>query len=63
MDLDDLPAKKDDIIQPLEIEDIDTLGPEELSQRIERLKALIGKYEAAIAERGSSRSEAEALFS
>lgn len=63
MDLDDLPAKKDDIIQPLEIEDIDTLGPEELSQRIDRLKALIGMYEAAIAERGSSRSEAEALFS
>lgn len=63
MDLDDLPVKKDDLIRTLEIEDIDALGPDELTERIERLKVLIARYEKAINDRGSSRSEAEALFS
>ena len=62
MDLDDLPKKKDDFIADLEKEDIDTLGPEELAERIERLEALKQRYQAAIDARGSSRAAAEALF-
>ena len=63
MEMDDLPKQKDDFVADLEKEDIDTLGPEELAERVERLKAVIQRYEAAIAARGSSRSAAEALFS
>ena len=63
MDLDELPKRKDDFIGDLEREDIDTLGPDELAERIERLNALKSRYQAAIDARGSSRSAAEALFS
>lgn len=41
---------------------IDTMSVEELEERIDLLKAEIGRLEQAIAARNKTRSEAESLF-
>jgi len=41
---------------------IDTMSVEELTQRIDMLKAEIGRLEQAIAARQKTRSEADSLF-
>ncbi|MGD8327102.1 MAG: DUF1192 domain-containing protein [Sphingomonadales bacterium] len=62
MDMDDMPLRKDGALKQLQKEDLDPYSLEALNERIEVLRAEITRSEAAIKEKSSSRSAAEALF-
>lgn len=61
MDEDDLPKPKGPLADLVK-EDLSPMGVEELSNRIEALKAEISRTEAAISARSSTRAAAEAVF-
>lgn len=59
---DDLPTLVSDLMTQLETEDLDSWSKEALEERVARMQAEIARTEAAIDDRGASRSAAEALF-
>ncbi len=62
MDDDALNEKPDLTLGFLVKQDLYTLSADDLNERIASLKAEIARCEAALNDRGSSRSEAEKLF-
>ncbi|MEO1242038.1 MAG: DUF1192 domain-containing protein [Pseudomonadota bacterium] len=62
MDDDALNEKPDLTLGFLAKQDLYTLSVDDLNERIGSLKAEIARCEAALNDRGSSRSEAEKLF-
>jgi len=63
MDLDDLfPSKPDDPLVALGKQYLDPLSIEELKERVELLKAEIGRVEAHMQRAQTHRSAAEELF-
>ncbi len=63
MDIDDLfPSKPGDPLTELGRQDLDPLSVDELRERIEALKAEIGRVEAHIERVSAHRSAAEELF-
>ena len=62
MDDDALNEKPDLTLGFLAKQDLYTMSVDDLEERIAALKAEITRCEAAIKDRGSSRSEAEKLF-
>lgn len=62
MDDDALNEKPDLTLGFLAKQDLYTLSVDDLNERIASLKAEIARCEAALNDRGSSRSEAEKLF-
>lgn len=62
MDDDALNEKPDLTLGFLTKQDLYTLSVDDLNERIVSLKAEIARCEAALNDRGSSRSEAEKLF-
>ncbi|MBB4633518.1 DUF1192 domain-containing protein [Sphingosinicella soli] len=62
MDDDFLPKTKDDPLAALTRQDLDPLSQDELRARIATLEAEIGRTRAKLAEAGSVKSAADALF-
>ena len=62
MDDEQLSEKPDLTLGYLKKQDLYTLSVGDLEERIEALKTEIARCEAAMKDRGSSRSEAEKLF-
>ena len=62
MDLDDLPRKKTGPLTDLEKEDLSTISADELSERVERLKAEIERTGREIEAKQASRAAADAFF-
>lgn len=62
MDFDDAPLKKTGPLADLELEDLSTIGVEELDERIERLHAEISRAQSEIKAKQSSRAAADAFF-
>lgn len=62
MDDEPLSEKPDLTLGYLKKQDLYTLSVGDLEERIEALKTEIARCEAAMNDRGSSRSEAEKLF-
>jgi len=50
------------VLRDLEREDLDSYAVSDLSERIDRLKAEIGRTETKLASKQSGRSAADALF-
>lgn len=63
MDIDDLfPSKPDDPLVALGKQDLDPMSIDELKERVELLKAEIGRVEAHMQRAQTHRSAAEELF-
>jgi uncharacterized small protein (DUF1192 family) len=63
MDLEELfPSKPDDPLVALAKQDLDPMSIDELTERIESLKAEIARVEAHMQRAQTHRSEAEDLF-
>ena len=63
MDIDDLfPSKPDDPLFALGKQDLDPMSIDELKERVELLKAEIGRVEAHMQRAQTHRSAAEELF-
>jgi len=62
MDFDDLPVKKDTPLTAVEKEDLSTISADELTERVERLKAEIVRTETEIQAKQASKTAADAFF-
>ncbi len=62
MDFDDLPVKKDTPLTAVEKEDLSTISADELTDRVDRLKAEIIRTEAEIRAKQASKTAADAFF-
>ncbi|MFZ5609353.1 MAG: DUF1192 domain-containing protein [Pseudomonadota bacterium] len=62
MDLDDLPPRPDSPLRALAREDLEPFSVAALNERIAALRTEIGRAEAAIKAKTSTRVVAEALF-
>lgn len=63
MDIDDLiPRKSDSPIDAIELEAVDDLSRDDLSERIHRLEREIQRIEVMLESKKSSMADAESLF-